>query len=222
MSLRCRGILEELGPLLLVRDLGHSRHLEAPVDDLHDWMQLFGASLRLHTQFLLGRRMWGNLHLQTGLVIHLETLLIVVDDFLVAAPAEVVLDQFPAGAELIVELDEPEVLLGRPGSLRANSWVDLVLPSLPALVGAATLEVDGYLLPRTAPLVGFVLKHKLSEPLVFLRSPLLILLDDRFLRRELLVALLAFAGRPAEEYSDHRPILVSTFICIFEQNLVLK
>lgn len=80
-------------------------------------------------------------------------------DFLVAAPAEVVLDQFPARAELIIKLDKPEVLLGRPGSLRANSWVDLVLPSLPALVGTATLEVDGYLLPGTAPLVGAILKH---------------------------------------------------------------
>ena len=80
-----------------------------------------------------------------------------VDDLLVAAPIEVFLDQLPARAELIVELDEEEVFLGRPGSLGANSRVDLVLPSLPALIGAATLEVDGYILPRTAPLVGAVL-----------------------------------------------------------------
>ena len=155
-DLRRLGLLEELGPLLLVLDLGHSHHLEGPVDDHQDWMYLFGALLPCR-QFQLARLRRENLHLQTGLVIHLETLLVVVDDFLVAAPIEVVLDQLPAGAELVIELDEAEVLLGRPGSLWANSRVDLILPSLAALVGATTLEVDGYLLPRTAPLVSAVL-----------------------------------------------------------------
>ena len=98
-----------------------------------------------------------------------------VDDLLVAAPIEVFLDQLPARAELIVELDEEEVFLGRPGSLGANSRVNLVLPSLSALVWAAALKVNGYLLPGPTPLVGLVLNDKLFKPLVFLWSPLLTL-----------------------------------------------
>ena len=175
----CR-LEEELGPFLLELNLRHSYHLEAPIDDFHDWMCLFGVLL-WDCQFERGRRWLCYLHFQTSLVIHLKTLLVMVDNFLVTPSLKPVLDHLPAGAKLFVKLDQQEILLGRPGSLRANSRVHLVLPSLPALVRAASLKVNGYLLPRTAPLVGAVLNDKFFEPLILLWSPLLVLLRDHFL-----------------------------------------
>ena len=112
------------------------------------------------------------LQLQCVLVVHLETLPVVVDNLLVRTTLEVLLDELPARSELFVELDKQKVFLGSPGSLRPDPRVDLVLPSLPALVGTAALKVRSNLGPRAPPLVRLILNNKLSQHLVLLWRPL--------------------------------------------------
>ena len=164
--------------------------------------------------WFLGAQLLLMLQFEGVLIVHLEALLIVVDNLLVRTTLEVLLDELPARSELFVELDKQEVLFRSPGSLRPNPWVDLVLPSLPALVGTAALEVRSDLGPATSPLVSLILNDKLSQHLVLLWRPLFELVTavaalgaGQLL--ELPVALNALADRFVNEPAHNFPVLLT-------------
>ena len=67
--------------------------------------------------WFLGAQLLLMLQFEGVLIVHLEALLIVVDNLLVRTTLEVLLDELPARSELFVELDKQEVLFRSPGSL---------------------------------------------------------------------------------------------------------
>ena len=156
------------------------------------------------------------------LVVHLKTLPVVVDCLLVCATLKVLLDELPARAKLFVELNKQKVLFRSPGSLGPNPWVDLVLPSLPALIGTAALKVRSNLGPATSPLVGLILNDKLSQYLVLLRRPLSDLITGSVAALvtrgsggllKLPVAFNALADRFVNKSTDNFPLLLTS--CLF-------